>query len=460
MLKYIEEIDLDKKVHFIGIGGSSMSGLAKILKKMGYAVSGSDMNMSATTEYLESLGIEIYNGHSATNVEGKDVVVYTNAINEENPEFKYAYDNNLETYSRAELLGFIMKNFSKSIAVSGTHGKTSTTSMIASILMEANVSPTIHVGATLDLIGGNTHLGDSEYFVTEACEYCDSFLKLYPEVAVILNIELDHIDYFKNIERVKKSFSSFIDNVPDDGFIVAFKDDANVREVIEKTTKKVITFSINDRTADWQARELSFSEEGKASYALYHKDDYITDIDLPALGTHNVLNSLAAIASCQALGCDIKDVKAGIKNYYRPQRRFEIKGDIEGIKVVDDYAHHPTEIKATLAAARKSCKGKVWCVFQPHTYSRTKYLLNDFAASFENADEVIVSDIYAAREQNNNEIHSRDLAEKIKENNKDAIYIDSFEKIAEYIKGNIQKDDIVIVMGAGDINKVCTLLLK
>ena len=460
MLNHIEAIDLKEKVHFIGVGGSSMNGLAEILSNMGYTVSGSDMRLTKVTDKLEKKGIKVYEGHNAENIIGKDVIIYTAAISEENPELKGARENSLKIISRAKLLGYIMNNFSKSIAVSGTHGKTSTTSMIASILLVADTNPTIHLGGCLDSIGGSTNVGDSDFFVTEACEYHDSFLNFYPKVAVILNLELDHVDYFRDIEQMKTSFKKFINNVPKDGFVVAHKDDKNIQDILVNTDKNIITYSMTNSCANWHAADIEYNDNGTLTYMLYNNKSYITDIELPVFGNHNILNSLAAIASCHALGCDIEKIKEGLKRYQKPQRRFEIKGYWGDVKVVDDYAHHPTEVKTTLEAARKMCKNKVWCVFQPHTYTRTKNFINEFSESFGLADKVIVTDIYAAREKDKNEIHAKDLMEKIKEKGKDVEYISSFEEISIHLDANVEQGDILIVMGAGDVNTICEIYLE
>ena len=449
-----------QNVHFIGIGGISMSGLAEILLSRGYEITGSDMRESAITVKLQNLGIKTVIGHSAKNIEGADLIVYTAAINEDNPELAAARLKGVPSMDRATLLGKIMKNYPGSIAVSGTHGKTTTTSMVSMMLLEAGMNPTIHIGGELDAIKGTTHIGNDSYFVAEACEYFESFLKFHPYIAVILNIDYDHADFFKDIDHVINTFRKFAMLLPPDGYLVANADDGNINKLLGSVACNIVTYGINDATAQWRACNITFDEFGCASYTLIHKDLEIDTISLKVPGIHNVGNSLAAIAACAITGCSIEASRQALLKFQGTHRRFELKGILNGIKVIDDYAHHPSEVKATLKAAKACRQARVWCVFQPHTYTRTKFLMNDFATAFEDADEVILTDIYAAREVDKGEVNSRMLADRIMETGKKVHYFGTFEAIAEYLKANAQSQDLIITMGAGDIYKAGELFLK
>ena len=449
-----------KLIHFIGIGGISMSGLAEILINLGYKVSGSDLKESSITQKLKNMGIEVYTGHSTENIKNPDLVVYTAAVKDNNPELLKARSLNITTMDRAALLGQIMKKYPYSIGVSGTHGKTTTTSMISMIMIESNLDPTIHIGGELDYIGGTTRVGNSKFFVTEACEYCDSFLKFFPYIAVILNIDLDHVDYFKDIEQIKDSFVNFASLVPKKGCVIACGNDSNIISILDRITAPVVTYGLNNSNCMWSAENINYDISGCASFTLLKNGKEIDMIKLKVPGSHNVNNSLAAIATCYQLGCPISAIKQGLDKFIGTHRRFEQKGVYNGVAIIDDYAHHPSEIKATLKAAKNGHSSKIWCVFQPHTYTRTKSLLNEFALSFSNADVIIVADIYAAREEDSGEINSQILVEKINCSGGNAIYMNNFCDIANYLRDNAVPGDIVITMGAGDIYKVGEELLK
>lgn len=454
-----------KNIFFIGIGGISMSGLAEILADSGFKVSGSDQKNSEMTEKLQEKGIKVYIGHDGKNIHGADLVVYTAAVKKDNPERLEAEKLGIASIERAVLLGEIMKRYPDSIAVSGTHGKTTTTSMISCIMLKAGKNPTIHVGGILDAIGGNTHIGTGSYFVAEACEYVESFLHFKPHMALILNIELDHVDYFKDIEHIKSAFGKFIDLVDEDGYIVGCIDDANTREVLSKdhvknSSKEVITFGIDSKDADYTVHNLTYDSNGYPSFTIVKNNEEITNIKLNVPGTHNVNNALGAIAACDTFGCSMDAIKEGFESFGGTHKRFEVKGIKNGVTVIDDYAHHPSEIKATLNAAKNSSAKRIWSVFQPHTFTRLKALLDDFSKSFDSADKIIVTDIYAAREPDLGEIHSTALEKKLKENGKDAVYISSFTEICEYLEKNTKPGDMVLTMGAGDISKVGEMFLK
>ncbi|MDP4182196.1 MAG: UDP-N-acetylmuramate--L-alanine ligase [Bacillota bacterium] len=449
-----------KNIHFVGIGGISMSGLAEILLNQGYKISGSDMKTSNITDRLSSLGVKIYPFHSGENIKNPDLIIYTAAVKKDNPELIRGQELGIKTIERSVLLGQIMKQYSYSINISGTHGKTTTTSMVTMIMLEADLNPTVHIGGELNAIGGNTRIGGNKYFVTEACEYVESFLKFYPYLAIILNIEADHLDYFKGIDHIKEAFLKFARLIPKDGYLVLNTDDSNILDLIDKVDCNKVTYGIYSKNSEWQAKDIEFDEHGYGSYMLVKSNEDLGRVNLSVTGIHNVSNSLAAAAACFTAGCSIESIKLGLKKFTGTHRRFETKGVINEIKVVDDYAHHPSEIMATLKAAQNTPHNKLWCIFQPHTYTRTKALLNDFSNSFNDADYVIVSDIYAARELDTGEINSTVLAEKINTVVPKAKYIKSFDEIAKHLHENAKPGDLIITMGAGDIYKVGEIFLN
>ena len=458
-INYLECKDI-RYIHFIGIGGISMSGLAEILLDQGYMVSGSDLKESPITAKLAAMGVKIFYGHSEDNISNPDLVVYTAAVRDDNPELVAARKRNIPAVERAVLLGQIMKKYPFPVAVSGTHGKTTTTSLISMVMIEAGLNPTVHIGGEFAAIGGTTRIGGSEFFVAEACEYHESFLKFYPYLGVVLNIEFDHADYFENIGRIREAFSKFVQRIPENGYLVACIDDPNVRLVLGSAKCTIITYGKDSPDAVWSARDIKLDEGGCASFTLLKDKEPAASISLRIPGVHNINNALAAIASCHTLGCSMDSIKKGIRSFTGAHRRFELKGVVNRIRVVDDYAHHPSEVKATLEAARNASGSRIWCVFQPHTYTRTKSLLDDFAVSFENADTVILTDIYAAREKDKGEIHSLDLAEKMKSAGKNVLYIPDFNSIVKYLSDNASPGDLIITMGAGDVYKVGEMFLK
>lgn len=447
------------RVHFIGIGGISMSGLAHIMLNAGHIVTGSDLKDSHIIQRLRNEGAIINIPHDAKSVEGSDLVVYTAAVKQDNPEMVRAKELNIPVIDRATLLGKIMKKYKYGVGIAGSHGKTTTTSLISVLLEEMSYDPTVLVGGEVDVIGGNVRVGNSDYFVTEACEYTDSFLKFYPYIAVILNVDSDHLDYFKNIDNIKQSFTQFANLVPSDGFVVACGDDANTMSVLKNVDRNIITFGI-DNKCNWNAKKIKFDEKGCPSFDAYYNGKYVGNYELSIVGRHNVYNALATLAVCSLLGVDVKKAATWMKKFKGTHRRFEVKGAIDGAIIIDDYAHHPTEIKATLLSALNYPHKRIICVFQPHTYSRTKSLLCDFASSFDNSDITIITDIYAAREKDSGIIHARDLANLIKERGNETYYIKEFTDIAEYLKSILKSGDLVITIGAGDIYKIGELLLN
>ena len=450
-----------KNIHCIGIGGVGVSAIAEILLSRGYNVSGSDMKQSDLTDRLAADGVKVYIGHSAENVEDAELIVYSAAIAEENPEVIRAREKNIPLASRAEVLGVLMDDFKNSIAICGTHGKTTTTSMVSLILDHAKLDPTILVGGNLAEIGGNVRVGQSEFFVTEACEYRDSFLQLRPRIEVILNIDSDHLDYFKDIDHIVRSFDQFAKAVPSDGIIVAYDANPFVNQVI-KDIPGAITFGYNENCT-YHIANVSFDADGRGSFDMYHQGASLGKVNLQMPGEHNILNAVAAFACCHQLGVAPETIIDTLDKFTGTQRRFDIQGTTKGgVKVIDDYAHHPTEIRATLSAAKNIHHNKLWCLFQPHTYTRTLALFDEFADAFGDADILILAEIYAAREKNIYKVSSKGLAEEIlkKYPNKEVYYMDSFEEMAGYVREHAVENDLVLTMGAGDIYKVGTMILE
>ncbi len=456
-------LDLNKyrNIHCIGIGGIGLSAIAEILLSRGYHVSGSDMKESDMTDKLAKQGARIFIGHKAENVENADLLVYSAAVGKDNPELVRARERNIPIMTRAQMLGLLMEEYENSIAISGTHGKTTTTSMVSLILDRAKLSPTILVGGNLSEIDGNVRVGESQYFVTEACEYMDSFLSLKPKMEIILNIDSDHLDYFKDIEHIVSSFDRFAHLVPAGGTIIAYDANPFVNRIV-KDMDNAVTFGLNEN-CDYFAKDIRFDGNGMPSFEVWHGGKSLARIQLQIPGEHNILNALAAFACGHTLGVDETTIKETLEAYHGTQRRFDIVGTTaKGVKIVDDYAHHPTEIKATLAASQNVPHNKLWCIFQPHTYTRTLALFDDFAEAFNKTDKLILAEIYAAREKNIYKISSEQLAEKIKETHpaKEVLFMKDFEEIAAYVSENAEPGDMVITMGAGDIYKVGEMLLE
>lgn len=456
------QIDFHKPIaiHFIGIGGISMSGLAEVLLSEGFRVSGSDSHASDLTAHLESLGAAIaLGGQAAGNIpEACDLVVYTAAIHPDNPEYQAAVQRQIPMLSRAELLGQMMRNYRTSIAVAGTHGKTTTTSMITSILLDAEADPTVSVGGILHAIGGNIRVGASDLFVTEACEYTNSFLHFFPTIGIILNIEEDHMDFFKDIDDIRHSFRRFAELLPADGTLIISRDIPKVEEITDGLACRVITFG-QAPEADYRAADITYDEQAHPSFTLVHGDQTQTSYQLDVPGSHNVLNALAAIALSDVLQIPADSVQRGLKGFSGTDRRFQYKGQVKGFTIIDDYAHHPTEIRATLRAAAHYPHREIWCVFQPHTYSRTKAFLEDFAQALTLADHVVLADIYAARETDTLGMSSALLAEKVRALGTDAYYFPSFAEIEEFLLEKCIPGDLCITMGAGDVINVGEELL-
>lgn len=458
-------------IYFVGIGGVSMSGLAEILANAGFRVSGSDRAPSDLCTHLEQLGIKVFYGQKKENITNDiDVAVLTAAIRPDNPEYVALQEAGIPLLTRGQLLGQLMKNYQMPVAVSGTHGKTTTTSMISEILLEAGTDPTLSIGGIYPRIHGNTRVGGKDFFVLEACEYTNSFLSFFPKISVILNVEADHLDFFKDLADIRHSFRKFAELLPADGALVINSEIDNVNEIAGGLACPVITYrgyhepvagtAASEVSADYYAKDISFNAAGCASFTACCSKKPDRQISLSAPGAHNVGNALAAIAVADLLDVEDSKIASALHSYSGTDRRFEHKGSFHGVTVIDDYAHHPTEIRATLSTAQKVKTGTLWCVFQPHTYSRTKSFMKDFAKALALADKVVLADIYAARETDNLGISSETLQKEIQALGKECHYFPSFEKIEKFLLENCTKDDTLITMGAGDVYKIGESLVR
>lgn len=456
-------IDILKKytiIHMIGIGGVSMSGIAAILKNFGFTVTGSDRVDSNSVQSLIKKGIKVTIGHNLEDVANSDVVVFSAAVKQDDPEILEAKRLNIPTIERADFLGALTRCFKDTICISGTHGKTTTTSMISLCFLEAMQDPSIQVGAFLKAIDGNYKVGNSEHFIIEACEYVESFLKFSPKAEIILNIDNDHLDYFKNFENIKNAFIKYVKLLPDNGLLIVNGDDINCLDLPRYSNAKSITYGITNKNTDYFAVNIAFDNDGFAEFDVYSHDEFFERIKLSVPGTHNVLNALSCIALCTEYGIDKSNIKKALLKFTGANRRFEFKGKVNGASIYDDYGHHPTEVKAVAKAMQEKKYNKSWVVFQPHTYSRTKNLLDDFANALINFDNIIVLDIYAARETNTYNISSLDLVNRIKELGKDAKYIPDFNDCVSYLKENVKENDIVMTLGAGTVTQIGPMLLN
>lgn len=456
----IENIKKYKKIHMIGIGGVSMSGIADILKNWGFTVTGSDLSNSESVQNLLENNIKVTIGHNLEDVANSDVVIYSAAIKQDDPEMVEARRLNIPTIERADFLGDLTRCYKDTICISGTHGKTTTTSMISLCFLEAQKDPSIQVGAFLNALNGNYRVGKSEHFIIEACEYVESFLKFSPKAEIILNIDNDHLDYFKNLDNIKKAFAKYVKLLPDDGLLILNGDDDNCKELPSLTKAKTITYGINNKNTNFFATNITFDDDGFPEFDVYHNNNLFGKFKLSVPGIHNILNALSCIALCTEYDISKEDIKKALIKFTGAHRRFEFKGKINNIaSVYDDYAHHPTEIFATAKSLSHKNFNKSWVVFQPHTYSRTKNLLEDFAKVLLNFDNIIILDIYAARETNTYGITSKELVDKIHEFGKEAKYIPDFNECADYIKNNVEENDIVITLGAGTVTQIGPMLV-
>lgn len=446
-------------IHFIGIGGISMSGLAEILLKEGFTISGSDAKESPLTKHLEEKGAQLFYGQRASNIiDGIDLVVYTAAIHPDNPEYACAVEKGLPMMSRADLLGLMMKNYSMPIAVSGTHGKTTTTSMASQMLLEGGFDPTITVGGILPSIGGNLRLGHSGTFITEACEYTNSFLSFFPKISIILNMDADHLDFFKDIDDIRHSFRLFAEKLPADGTLIINADTPCWEDIARDLPCQVITYGL-EHPADYTAADITWDSLGHPTFTCLAGGKSLGSFSLKVPGLHNVSNALSVIALGQKLGMETDAIRRGILDFTGTDRRFQYKGKVGDVTVIDDYAHHPTEIRATLTSAKNYPHKTIWCVFQPHTYTRTKALMDDFARALSLADHVVLADIYAARETDTLGISSGDLMERIRKLGTPCEYFPTFDEIENYLLEHCEPGDLLITMGAGDVFKIGEKLL-
>ncbi len=457
------QINFNHPIHvfFIGIGGISMSGLAEILLSKGFTVSGSDRQKSSLTETLSEKGATVFYGQNEENLSvHPDLIVYTSAIKSDNPEFAAGQRLGIPFLTRAQLLGQMMKNYKLPIAVSGTHGKTTTTSMLSQILLEADTDPTLSIGGIFQPIGGNFRLGGSDYFVTEACEYTNSFLSFFPKIGIVLNIEEDHLDFFKDINDIRNSFHAFAKLLPSDGTLIINGDIPHVEEITDSLPCQVLTYG-SSSGCSYSPTDISYDEFGNPSFILTGKDGVPQGTyTLRVPGLYNVYNACAAIITALLLGIDKEVIQKALLDFHGTDRRFEYKGQLNGFTIIDDYAHHPTEITATLNAAKNYPHKTLWCIFQPHTYTRTKTFLSAFAKALSLSDEIILTDIYAAREKDTLGISSKDLQREIQNLGHECHHFPSFGEVEKFVLENCTKGDLLITMGAGDVVKIGENLLQ
>lgn len=448
------------KIFFIGIGGISMSGFAHLLHSAGFTITGSDMNESSITDELEKEGINIFYKQCAKNITSDiDLVVYTAAIHPDHPEFVKAKELGIPMLDRAQMVGQVMLNYDNAIAISGTHGKTTTTSMLSYIFLDAQMDPTISVGGILKAINSNIRIGKSQNFITEACEYTNSFLKFNPFISIILNVEEDHLDFFKDINDIRHSFREFAHKLPKDGLLIINGEIQDISYFTDGLNSRYVTYGLDNDDFTYTAKNISYDDNGFGYYDLYKEGKYVSHVHLGVVGKHNVSNSLAAIATSLECGISIEHILKGLASFSGAVRRFEYKGTVCGINIIDDYAHHPTEIKATLNAAKNYPHKNLWVVFQPHTYTRTRAFLHDFADALALADKVVLADIYAAREKDPGDISSRDIQKLLEEKGKEVYYFPSFDEIEKFLLKNCTDGDLLITMGAGNVVEIGESLL-
>lgn len=438
-----------KRLHLIGVGGTSMHGLAMILAHRGYEVTGSDRGESPFTARLRELGISVVIGQKAENVRGADMVIYSAAIKPENPERAEAKRLGIPEMERSVLLGQLSSQFGKVVGVAGCHGKTTITSMTALICMEAGLDPTVHVGGFVDFLQGGIALGQSDLFVTEACEYVDSYLQLRPSVEVINNIDNDHLDYFKNEENIYRSFLNYTQLLPDDGMLFACADDEKVRRLAEECGRPVTTYGLT--AGDYTARNIAADDKGDTSFEVLYKGEPLVNITLAVPGRHNVIDALAALAVTRHLGADLNTIAAALAKYRLTRRRFELLGSMKGARVYHDYAHHPAEVAACLQGARSVCAGRLYVVFQCNSYTRARTLFCENVHCFKDADEVLVPDIYPGREVDTGIVHARDMVAGICEGGAKGIYLPTFPEIRAHLDEVIEPGDMIVTLGSGDV---------
>ena len=450
----------NKRIHLIGIGGISMSGIAEILHSKGAIITGSDIKENKGIISLKEKGIQITIGENPDLINDADIVIYTAAIKDDNSEMIRAKKLNKTMYERAKFLGLMTKEYTNVLCISGTHGKSTTTGMVASCFLEDGKNPTIQIGAYLPKIKSNYYIGDNEYFIMEACEYVDSFLSFFPTSEIILNIDDDHLDYFKNMDNIKASFNKYIKLLPKDGNLIINNDDNNVRDLDFPSNINILTYGINN-DSNIMAKNISYDEFGHPNFDIYYNNELYINVHLSVLGNHNIYNALATTCMCIMHNISKNANIKGLNKYVGVERRFELLGKYkDNILVYDDYAHHPTEIKATLNSAKNIKCNQNWAIFQSHTFSRTKEHLEEFADVLKEFNNVIIAPIYPARETNIYNIKETDLVNLIKPHNDNVKYIETFDKIVEYLKNNLKDNDLVITIGAGPINEVAKKILE
>ena len=457
----ISDLKKYKHIHLIGIGGISMSAIAETLKNWDFIVTGSDLNQSKITDNLNKHGIKTTIGHDLENAKLADLIVYSAAISDQDPEMIIAKENNIPLVGRGEFVGCLTKLYKETICVSGTHGKTTTTSMLSYCFVNGQKDPSIEVGALLDLIDGNYRVGNSEYFILESCEYKGNFLKFFPHTEIILNIDNDHLDYYKTFDNVVKTFVDFSSLLPEDGLLVTNADDSNCLALKNVTKAKFISYGIDNNDADYVAKNISFNQNGFAKFDVYKNNEFFAQIELSVAGKHNISNALACLCVSDYYNIPKEIIAESLKQFKGAERRLEYKGTLNNnIDIFDDYAHHPTEISATANAIKNKTYNESWVIFQPHTYSRTKLLLNEFADAVSKFDNIILLDIYAAREQNTYNISTEDLAKAIEKTGKTVSYIPDFNEVVSFIKNNVKANDIIITLGAGTVTNLGPMILE
>lgn len=456
----IDDLKKYKHIHLIGIGGISMSAIAETLHNWGYTVTGSDLNQSQITDTLTAHQINVVIGHDVENARNADLIIFSAAIKDDDLEMMIARQNSIPLITRGKFVGYLTKMYKETICVAGTHGKTTTTSMLSVCFLNAHKDPSIEVGAMLKNIGGNYHVGNSDYFIVESCEYKGNFLNFFPKTEIILNIDNDHLDYYKTFDNVVKAFQDFSLLLKEDGLLVTNADDENCLQLKNIVKSKFVSYGIENEKADFTAKNIQFDRHGFGQFDVYHANEFYAHIELSIAGKHNISNALACIAVCDYYGIEKSVILSSLKSFTGAERRLEYKGSFNEISVFDDYGHHPTEIMAVSDAIKNQEYHESWVIFQPHTYSRTAAQLEPFAKSLLNFDHVVLVDIYAAREKNTIGISSQDLADKIHELGKEAIYLSNFEDVVNYIKTHAKPNDLVLTLGAGTVTEIGPMFVQ
>lgn len=448
-----------KNVHFIGIGGISMSGIASLLLEKGYKVSGSDRSLSDIVSGLKKDGATIYKGQSKDNIKNPDLVVYTDAILDDNEELIAARNLGIPVVSRGIFLGALMRNYKHSIAVSGSHGKSTATSMISKILLNSKEDATILLGGELDEMDGNVHVGDEKYLVTEACEYKGNIRYYFPQTLIVLNIDEDHLDYYKDLNDIVDTFKTYLQNQDENSKTILNLNEENNKLILDSVKGELITYAQENYEADYVAHNISFDEIGRPNFDLKMKNGMVEHFELGVIGRHNINNAMAAIISTYENGIDVETIKENLHSYSGLSRRMEIIGHVNDATIMTDYGHHPSEIEVTLDALAEHTEGRLVCIWQPHTYSRTKALFDDFLECFDSADEVIITDIYAAREKFDPSIHSKDVVEALEAKGINAKYLGAFEEARDYIYETAKENDLVLTTGCGNPDVLARMIV-